>query len=266
MVILSKIIEELEMLAPPQLKCSWDNVGLLVGDESKRIERVFICLDITSENVKAAVEFGADLIISHHPLIFEPLRSVTENDITGSIVRTLIKNDISAFSMHTNFDIADGGMNDLLAHRLGLENVRKFTVDECIGENGEEFEGIGRVGSLEQPMTLAQFIEHTKNVLACKALKFTGNPDELVQTVALCSGSGGSELYAAYHSGADVYVTGDLKHDHGRVAREIGLNMIDAGHFETENIICEFLAEFFHHRFPETEVEISRAVPYFTVI
>lgn len=266
MTRLSKIIEELEVLAPSELKCPWDNVGLLVGDESQRIERVFVCLDITGANVKAAVDFGADLVISHHPLIFDPMRSVTENDITGSIVRTLIRNNISAFCMHTSFDIADGGMNDLLASKLGLENVRKFTPDECIDQNGQVFDGIGRVGVLEQPMSLAQFIEHTKSALGCAALKYTGNPSEIVQTVALCSGSGGSEMYAAYHSGADVYVTADLKHDHGRIANEIGLNMIDAGHFETENIICGFLADFFYHRFPELEVKQSEAVPYFKTI
>ncbi len=263
MVRLSKIIEELELVAPINLKCSWDNVGLLVGDEGKRVSHVFVCLDITSENVRSAVDFGADLIISHHPLIFDPLKSITEGSITGSIVRTLIKNDISAFCMHTNFDIADGGMNDILAQSLGLENVRKFTPDELFGEDGEPLEGIGRVGTLERPMTLADFILHIKDAIGSKALKFAGKPNEMVQTVALCSGSGGSELYAAYNSGADVFVTADLKHDHGRIARELGLNMVDAGHFETENIICAFMAEFLSHRFPELEVEVSDAEPYF---
>ncbi len=266
MVRLSKIIEELELIAPSEAKCSWDNVGLLVGDEGQRISRVFVCLDITSENVSAAVEFGADLIISHHPLIFEPMKNITENTVTGGIVRTLIQNNISAFCMHTSFDVADGGMNDLLAMKLGLENIRKFTHDECIDENGESLEGIGRVGVLERPMRLADFLVYLKNILGSEALKFCGNMEETVQTVALCTGSGGSELYAAYHSGADVFVTGDLKHDHGRIAREIGLNMVDAGHFETENIICGFLAEFFDNRFPEIQVMQSEAKPYFTSI
>ncbi len=266
MVRLSKIIEELEILAPSEAKCSWDNVGLLVGDEGQRISRVFVCLDITSENVKAAVDFGANLIISHHPLIFEPLKSITENTVTGSIVRALVQHNISAFCMHTSFDVADGGMNDLLAIKLGLENIRKFTPDECIGENGEALDGIGRVGVLDRPMLLSDFLLHIKAVLGSGALKFFGNPDETVQTVALCSGSGGSEMYAAYHSGADVYVTADLKHDHGRIAEEIGLNIVDAGHFETENIICEFLSEFFLHRFPEIEVAVSPAKPYFKSI
>lgn len=266
MVRLSKIMEELEVLAPSSLKCPWDNVGLLVGDESQKISRVFVCLDITSQNVKAAVEFGADLIISHHPLILEPIKNITEATVTGSIIRTLIKNNISAFCMHTSFDIAEGGMNDVLAQRLGLENIRKFTPDECIGENGEPLDGIGRIGSLERPMTMGDFAAFVKDALGTSALKYVGNLAEPVQTVALCSGSGGSEMYAAYHSGADVYVTADLKHDHGRIAEEIGLNMIDAGHFETENIICDFLVDFFRHRFPEVEICASVAKPYFKAI
>ncbi len=254
------------MLAPSSAKCAWDNVGLLVGDEAQRISRVFVCLDITSENVAAAADRGANLVISHHPLIFEPMRSITEGTVAGGIVRSLIQNNISAFCMHTSFDIADGGMNDLLAARLGLENVRKFTHDECIDENGEAIDAIGRVGVLERPMRLADFLVYVKSILGSSALKYCGNPGEKVQSVALCAGSGGSEMYAAYHSDADVFVTSDLKHDHGRIAKEIGLNTVDAGHFETENIICEFLAEFFRNRFPEIEVVLSEAEPYFKSI
>lgn len=266
MIRLSRILEELEVLAPLHLQCEWDNGGLLVGDENQMIERVFVCLDITHENVKAALRFGADLIISHHPLIFEPLKSVTESTPMGSIIRTLVQNNISAFCMHTCFDIADGGMNDLLARRLGLENIRKFTPDECIDEKGESFDPIGRVGSLPRPVSLADFMLHIKETLGSKALKYAGKPSDTIQTVALCSGSGGSCMYAAYNSGADAYVTADLKHDHGRVAKEIGLNIIDAGHFETENIICEFLEEFFQERFPDIEVEVSTQEPYFKSI
>ncbi|MBQ2932534.1 MAG: Nif3-like dinuclear metal center hexameric protein [Clostridia bacterium] len=266
MIRLSKIMEELELVAPSSLKCPWDNVGLLVGDENQKISRVFVCLDITSANVRDAIDFGADLIISHHPLIMEPLKSITENGITQGIIRSLIQNNISAFCMHTSFDMADGGMNDLLAQKLGLENIRKFTPDEAIGEDGEKLDGIGRVGTLERPLSLAEFISSAKSALGCAALKYCGNPSEQIQTVALCSGSGGSELYAAYNSGADVYVTADLKHDHGRIARELGLNIIDAGHFETENIICEFLADFFYHRFPDLEVRCSSAAPYFSTL
>ena len=266
MIRLSKIIEELEIVAPSSLKCSWDNVGLLVGDENQKINKVFVCLDITNENVQAAVTFGADLIISHHPLIMEPLKSLTDATLTSRIVRTLIQNNISAFCMHTSFDVANGGMNDLLAQKLGLEGIRKFTHDEAIDETGEVLDGIGRVGTLDRPMALEDFIIHTKRTLKSTALKYCGNLSEQIQSVALCSGSGGSEIYAAYNSGADVFVTADLKHDHGRIAKELGLNIIDAGHFETENIICEFLYDFLSQRFPGLTVKASLAEPYFKSI
>ena len=264
MVRLSGIIEELENLAPPQLAESWDNVGLHVGNADDRIQNVYVCLEITSENVKKAVDFGADLIVSHHPLIFRPLRCVVEEDVNGGIIRTLISNNISAYCMHTNFDKADGGMNDLLAQKLGLENVRKFTADECVDESGKPLDEIGRVGTLEYPMSFEDFIEHTKSVLSCRALRYMGDIGETVQTVALCSGSGGDYIYSAYHSGADAYVTADLGHHDAQAARELGLNIIDAGHFETENIICEFLHEFLYNRFPDLNVKISDAEPYFT--
>lgn len=263
MVRLSEIIEELETLAPTSLKEPWDNVGLMVGDEKQRIQNVYICLDITSENVRKAVDFGADLIISHHPLIFKPLSRIVESDIIGGIIRTLISNNISAYSMHTNFDKADGGMNDLLAAKLGLENVRKFTADECIDQNGNPQEEIGRVGLLEYPMPLEDFVEHVKSALSCRAIKYMGDLSETVHTVALCSGSGGSGIYTAYHSGADAYVTADLDHHDAQAAREIGLNIVDAGHFETENIICEFLHEFLYTRFPDLNVKISDSAPFY---
>ncbi len=264
MIRLSEIITELERFAPPELKEPWDNVGLMVGDETQIIERVFVCLDLTTENLRRALDFDADLIVSHHPLIFTPLRSVTENDPVSSIIRTAIRNNISIYSMHTNFDKTDGGMNDLLAQKIGLENIRPFTNEECVDGQGNSFSPIGRVGTLEFPMTLEDFARQVKAVLGCAALKYSGDLSEDVETVALCSGSGGREgMYAAYHSGADVYLTADLKHDIAQTAYELGLNMIDAGHFETENIICEFLEEFFGAHFPELEVKKSDAEPFY---
>lgn len=260
---LSDIIGELEALAPTELKEEWDNVGLMVGDTKQRIETVFLCLDITSENVHKAIECGADLIISHHPLIFRPMAHITEADAEGRIVRTLIRNDISAYSMHTNFDKADGGMNDCLAKCLGLENVRKFTADECVTPTGKLLDGIGRVGVLKYPMTLEDFVEYVRDSLGSRALKYAGNATETVQTVALCSGSGGSNIYCAYNADADVYVTADLNHHHAQTAREIGLNLIDAGHFETENIICGFLKELLSASFPELNIIMSDVTPFF---
>ncbi len=264
MTRLFEIIGKLEEVAPKDLKEPWDNVGLMVGDESQEIEKVFVCLDLTTENVKDAIDFGADLIVSHHPMIFKPLYSVTESDPISSMVRKVIKNDISVFSMHTNFDKADGGMNDILAQKLGLEDIRKFTDEECVDGAGIPFSGIGRVGMLECPISMSDLVSRVKSTLGCTALKYSGDLFDTIRSVALCSGSGGKEgIYSAFHSGADAYVTADMSHEHARLAYEFGLNIIDAGHFETENIICDYLTEFFATHFPELEVMASNSNPFF---
>ncbi len=263
MIKVSDIAAELEKLAPRELAEEWDNVGLMVGSFEQQVRNIFVCLDITSENVEQAAAQGADLIISHHPLIFHPLRRVVEEDVTGGIVRSLIRHGICAYSMHTNFDNADGGMNDILAEKLGLLSIRRFTDGECRDELGRPFENCGRVGLLPAPETLENFVSRVQNTLSCSSIKYCGDGDDVVRTVALCSGSGGDFLYAAYRADADVFVTADVKHDCAQSARELGINLIDAGHFETENIICEFLHGYLTKCFPEINVKISSAIPYF---
>ena len=254
----------IETLAPVYLAESWDNVGLMVGDLEKNVNRVFICLDVTSENVNYAIESGAEMIISHHPLIFTPLKNITENTTNGSIIRELIKNDISVYSAHTNLDNADGGVNDVLADKLGLDGVRHFTDDECINANGAPIDNIGRIGYLDSPVELADFKSLVKSILGCKCIKSVGDPSESISTVALCGGAGGDGIYSAYRAGADVYVTSDIRHHEAQLAFELGINLIDAGHFETENIICETLAKLLQQNLPSLEVIVSNAEPYFS--
>ncbi len=252
------IISEMEKIAPPSLAESWDNSGFLLGDETRAVSRVFICLEINSKTLRQALAFGAELIITHHPLIFKPLANIRESDPTGRLVRTLIKSDIAVYSMHTNFDKADGGMNDLLAEALGLEDIRPYTEKEY-GEN----ENIGRVGILDPPMSLEDFSAFVKATLGCTTLRTVGNPDEDITTVALCSGSGGDLMLNALRADADVYVTGDISHHDAQTASEIGLNIIDAGHFETENIICPFLMEYFEDNFPDLQIDCAQTESYF---
>ena len=263
MLKVKDIIYEIERLAPPSLAESWDNVGLMTGDLDQRVTTVFVCLDVTSDNVQRAVDCGADLIISHHPLIFSPLKRIVEQDVSGSILRNLIRSNISVYSAHTNLDNADGGMNDVLAQRLDLIDVRHFSDEECVDEAGKPIENIGRVGILENPMNMEDFVTFVQGALGCRNIRYVGSPDEIVGTVALCSGAGGSGIYSAYHAGADVYVTSDVKHHEGQLAFELGMNLIDAGHFETENIICGFMTEFLESRFDDLNVIPSDAPPYF---
>lgn len=263
MIRVKDIINRIEELAPPSLAESWDNVGLMTGDLDQRVTTVFVCLDVTSDNVRRAIDCGADLIVSHHPLIFSPIHRIVEQDISGSIIRELIRNDISVYSAHTNLDNADGGMNDILAERLGLTAVRRFYDEECVDETGKPIENIGRFGRLENPMTMEAFVSFVNGALGCRAIRYVGSPDEIIRTAALCSGAGGSGIYSAYHAGADVYVTSDIKHHEGQLAFELGMNLIDAGHFETENIICSFMTEFLESSFESLNVIPSDAPPYF---
>lgn len=263
MVKVSDIIDAMERLAPPALAENWDNVGLMTGDRDQRVTTVFVCLDVTSDNVRRAAECGADLIISHHPLIFTPLRRIVEQDITGSILRNLIRNDISVYSAHTNLDHADGGMNDALAARLDLTEVRRFSESECVDETGAPLLNIGRVGTLSAPMEMADFADMVRDSLGCRSLRYVGAPEDIVKTVAVCSGAGGDGIYSAYHAGADVYVTSDIRHHEAQLAFELGINLIDAGHFETEHIVCALLASYLESAFPELNVIPSDAPPYF---
>ncbi len=248
----------IEKLAPCSLAEEWDNVGLMVGDAEQYVNTVFICLDVTAENVQKAIDCDADLIISHHPLIFTPLKHILDTDVSGNIISTLIRNNISVYSAHTNLDNADGGMNDVLADKLGLSDIRHFTEDEC-----QNSSSIGRVGELETSIELADFKDFVKNVLGCRSIRYVGSPDEMVKTVAVCSGAGGDGIYSAYNAGADVYVTSDVRHHEAQLAYELGLNLIDAGHFETENTICEFMKDYLQEVLPDLNIVSSDAEPYF---
>ncbi|HIV86097.1 MAG TPA: Nif3-like dinuclear metal center hexameric protein [Candidatus Monoglobus merdigallinarum] len=258
-----EIASYIEELAPQSLAESWDNVGLMVGDFEADVKNVFVTLDATSETVEEAIKHNADMIITHHPLIFTEIRHVTEQDVTGSIIINLIKNNIAVYSAHTNFDIANGGMNDILAEKLGLTNVRSYTEEECTDNStGRPSENIGRVGVLEQPAEMADFVDYVKNALGCAAISYVGNPSDVVSAAAVCSGSGGDLIYNAYNAGADVYITSEIKHHQASLAIELGLNVIDAGHFETENIICGFMESYLKSRFPELNIHKSSVAPY----
>ncbi|MBO5364358.1 MAG: Nif3-like dinuclear metal center hexameric protein [Clostridia bacterium] len=263
MLKVKDIIAELEQFAPPALAEPWDNVGLMVGDLEQRVTTVFVCLDVTSDNVRRATKWGADLILSHHPLLFAPPKHLVEQEVTGSIVRNLIRHEISVYSAHTNLDHATGGMNDVLAKHLSLTQVRRFRDEECVDGAGNPIDNIGRVGVLPVAMEMGDFAELVRDALGCRSLRFVGTPEDTVKTVAVCSGSGGDGIYAAYHAGADVFVTSDIRHHEAQLAFELGLNLIDAGHFETENTICRFMTEFLESRFPDLNVIPSDAKPYF---
>ena len=204
----------------------FDNVGLLVGDGRETVRGVLVCLDCTDEAITEAVNMGANLIITHHPVIFDPLKSVTEQ----SLVYRLIRNGISVISAHTNLDQADGGVNDALAEALGLEEIEKVADSEGF---------LYRIGELSEPVTSDELAKTVSEKLGLP-VKYTGD-SAFIKRVAVCGGSGGSMLADVTAAGVDAFVTADVKHNVFLDAHAVGLTLIDAGHFNTEDVIVEKL-------------------------
>lgn len=248
------VFEYLNGIAPVSLKMDFDNVGLLVGDGNNAVRKILVALDITDEVIDEATAFGAELIVSHHPIIFEPMKSVLYSDLGGRKIYKLVKNDISAICMHTNLDIADGGVNDALISALGAVSVGylEYTGTDSNGEN----HGCGRVGELENEMNLNDFLALCKSKLNSNGLRYydAGLP---VKKLAVMGGSGGSSVQLAKEMGCDTYVTADVKYNNFLDAKELVINLIDADHFCTENVIVPILFEKLAENFPDCEIKIS---------
>ena len=227
----------------------WDNVGLLVGRDDKEIERIYVALDAGDEVIAEAARWGADLLVTHHPLIFGGMKQITNQDFIGRRVLELVRRDISYYAMHTNYDVVR--MADLAADLLGL---LRQEVLEVTCEESEESLGIGRIGYSEEPMTLKECCERVKEVFSLEAVRAFGNPKRQVCRVAVCPGSGKSVLRDALRKGADVLITGDIGHHEGIDAVAQGMAVIDAGHYGMEYIFVEDMRRFLTERLPGAEV------------
>lgn len=340
--IIADIAGIINKIAPVSLAEAWDNPGLQVGDPAAKVTRIMVALDPTSAAVNSAIASSCELLVTHHPLIFKPLKSISTATPGGALIQQAIRGGLSIISLHTNYDIASGGLNDLLAAKIGIsdskplkvttvselvklvvfvpvahaENVRAAlfpfavrlgnysdcsfavsgtgtftplsgaepfsgTVGELAKVNEERLEllierthltkamkillathpyeepafdvyplvnegnklGLGRIGRLPESLTLAEYAAYIKKTLQAPALRYVGDPATAISKVAVCSGSGASLLHEAKRSGADVLVTGDVKYHEARDAEDIGLTLIDAGHFSTEIIMVNEIKE-----------------------
>lgn len=255
MTTVNEIFEYLNAFAPVGLKMDFDNVGLLVGSGSATVSRTVIALDITDEVIDEAIELGAQLIISHHPLIFHAQKSILSDDLLGRRIIKLIKHDISAICMHTNLDIAMGGVNDALMETLGAKvtGILELTGKD---ESGNEL-GCGRVGALENTVPLNSFLKMCKEALDCNGLRFydAGIP---VRKLAVMGGSGGDCVALAKSLGCDTYVTADIKYNSFLDAKALGINLIDADHFCTENVVVPVLYEKLSQGFTDVSFFVSQ--------
>lgn len=256
-----EIMQVIEAAYPRSAALDFDNVGLLAGRAGKEVNRVYLALDATDAVIDRAIEAGADMLITHHPLIFSPMKRVTDEDFIGRRVVKLIQSDIAYYAMHTNYDVL--GMATLSEKILGIKNSQVLDVTMC--EDGNE-EGIGRVGDLEKPMTLEECCVYVKHKLKLGSLKVFGDMNGTVSRLAVSPGSGKSAVTPAIAKGADVLVTGDIGHHDGLDAVEQGLAVIDAGHYGTEYIFIDDMKHFLEDKLPVLDIMTTPIVHPFQVI
>ena len=260
-MLCKEIIQVIEAAYPREAALDFDNVGLIAGRTEKEVKRVYIALDATDAVIDRAVEAGADMLITHHPLIFSPLKKVTDEDFVSRRVVKLIQNDISYYAMHTNYDVL--GMAELAEKILGIRNTE--VLDITMEKDGKP-EGIGRIGELEKPMTLEECCVYVKHKLNLGSLKVFGDMQAEVSRLAISPGSGKTAIAAAIAKGADVLVTGDIGHHDGLDAVEQGLAVIDAGHYGTEYIFIDDMRRFLEDKLPVLDVMTTPVIHPFQVI
>lgn len=243
-MLLKEIIDILEKEYPPQLAYDWDNIGLLAGKESNEIKTVLVTLDITPDVVKEAISNNAELILSHHPLLFKGVKSFKGDNPKMDMYSEIIRNNISVYSAHTNMDIAPKGINQYLAELFSLTDIKIL----------EDATGLGRIGDIPE-ISLEDFCLKTKEILNTPVLRVSGNLKKPVKRIAIGSGSCSDIIPYAIEKGADVMLTADMKY-HVSIDSVIdGISVIDAGHYPTEIIVMDM----FENILKNTEVKIIKS-------
>lgn len=255
MATVKEIYDYLDTLAPFSRQMDFDNSGFLVGRGEATVEKTLIALDITQEVIDEAVTAGCQLIVSHHPIIFRPARSVTDNSLVGKCLLDLAENHVAAICAHTNLDVAEGGVNDALAQKLELEQI-ELLHQEGVDTMGKPY-GVGRVGTVNVFDSAREFASFVQTQLNAGGLRLedAGRP---VHKVAVGGGACGEYMKEAVKMGCDTFVTADIKYNTFLDAKALGLNLIDAGHFATENVVCPILAKWLSQSFSDVEVMISK--------
>ena len=245
------IVKVIEDFAPLSIQESWDNSGLCVGSYDAPVNSILLGLDCTPELVEEAIECGADMIVTHHPLIFSGLKKITPDDQVGAALIKAIKAGISIYAAHTSADKVIAGVSGAMAARLGLQNVT------ILDEDGEGT-GLGVVGDLPEPLTSEEAIAFVKERFGLKAMRTSRPLEGKISRVAMCGGSGGSLIKAAVSSGAQLYITGDVSY-HNFFTRE-GFMVMDIGHYESEIEIVDILFSLLRKNFPTFAVRITQNI------
>lgn len=232
------MINAIEQIAPKYLQESWDNSGIQIATGKLEIEKVLTSLELTDEIVEEAIREDADMIITHHPLIFGGIKSIDFHSPIGSMIIKLINAGISVYSSHTPFDKIEGGNNDYLAELIGLRDISGFT-------DGDEVDMIGRIGILQHPAMLSSVVDMLAEALNMDVseIRFVGDPNQMITTVGLCTGAGADLMGLAAENGCQLFITGDLKYHDAQNAKAQGIAVIDAGHYGTEKTFADNFAD-----------------------
>lgn len=252
MITVRDIYDYIDAKAPFSTQMDFDNAGLLVGDGNAPVSRVMVALDATLPVVREAGRRKCQLLVTHHPLIFHPLKAITPNDLTQATVAELIRRNMALICAHTNLDAAPGGVNDVLMERLGVK-VTGILDEFGVGDCGPY--GMGRIGELSEPMEPRAFASMVKKALGARAVRAVPG-SRPVKRVAVCGGAGGDMVELAASLGMDAYVTADVKHHEFLLAQALDITLLDAGHYATENPVTPVLADQIKDAFGAEGIEV----------
>ncbi len=247
MVQVKDILTWMEVHAPLSFSEAWDACGLQVGDPEGKVDRILVALDASSKTLQEAETKGCQCLLTHHPLIFRPLSAVRSDQYPGKLVMMALQKGVHIISMHSNLDVAQGGTNDQLARLLSLQSVEPLeSAPHLRGERG--YMGLGCLGTLAQKKSLKEFAAFVQVILGNIPMRVVGDWQQTVQRVALCTGSGGGFMEQVLARKVDAYVTGDVKYHEAQRALEGGLAVLDVGHFASERVVVEPVAEMLRHQ------------------
>ncbi len=256
---IKSLIKKLGKEFPISLAEPWDNVGLLVGDEEREIKRVQISLDGTEEVIDEAIKNKANLIITHHPIIFEGIKNITSKDFRGKKILKLIENKVAVYSLHTNLDSSFEGLNNYITKKLGVKTSK--ILDEKKDINRDVIGGTGRIYTLENSTTLLDYANIVKEKLGIDHIRVVGELDETIKKVAVVNGSGASYLDKVKKLGVDLFITGDIKYHEGLDGKEMGIAIFDIGHYESEHFFTDLLIKICKEL--DVEVKVYNDKPIF---
>lgn len=252
--LLQDLLAVLDGIAAFELAESWDNVGVMVGDPAQNVSAILVALDPTEETLQEAVENGSDVLLTHHPLIFHPLKSVRTDQPVGSFLAKALESRIAVVGCHTNLDVVPGGVSDVFASQLGLIDIRPLAPT---GDIPDADHGFGRVGRFPEALSADLFRDRLFSVLQLPVIRVAGSLPESIATVAVCGGSGSDLAETAFRLGAQVYITGEVKHSVARWAEGAGICVIDAGHFATENLVVPMLVAALQQAFAKQGLQVA---------